>query len=295
MNIGFIGLGHMGLPMASNLCRKGFAVTAFDLNTDAVHTLVELGATAATSLKAMAEQMDVIITMLPQGDHVESVCLGDEGLFQHSKTGTLFIDSSSIAVDTSRHLATVAEQRGLHILDAPVSGGVNGATQGTLTFMVGGNTDTFERAKPILSAMGKHIFHTGDHGTGQAAKICNNMLLGISMVGTAEAFVLAEKLGLSAQTFYDVASVSSGQCWSMTQYCPVPGPVASSPANFDYQAGFTIAMLLKDLRLSQRAAEKVGASTPLGAHTTALYTLLNNLGLPQKDFSAIIQLLQGQL
>lgn len=295
MNIGFIGLGHMGYPMASNLCHKDFAITVYDLNADAVQSLVTLGAQAASSIPAMAQQMDVIITMLPQGDHVESVCLGENGVFRHAKAGTLIIDCSSIAVDTSRQLATLGEQQGLHVLDAPVSGGVHGATQGSLTFMVGGRSDVFERAKPILTAMGKNIFHTGDHGTGQAAKICNNMLLGISMIGTAEAFVLAEKLGLSAQTFFDVASVSSGQCWSMSQYCPVPGPVAKSPANFDYQAGFTTAMLLKDLRLSQRAAEKAGVSTPLGAHTTALYTLLHNLGLDQKDFSAIIKLLQGQL
>ena len=295
MNIGFIGLGHMGQPMASNLCQKGFSVTVFDLVPTAVAALVDLGATAAQDIPSLASKCDIIITMLPQGEHVEAVCLTDNGLFAHAKAGTLIIDCSSIAVDMTRELARLANLQGLLTLDAPVSGGVTGATNGTLTFMVGGPAENLERARPLFEAMGKHVLHAGATGNGQAAKICNNMLLGISMIGTAEAFVLANKLGLSNEAFFNIASVSSGQCWSMTSYCPVPGPVPTSPANRDYQAGFTTAMMLKDLRLSQAAAAKVSASTPLGAEATALYTLLNNNGLAQADFSAIIQLLQGTL
>lgn len=296
MKIGFIGLGHMGQPMAMNLLRhKGFELRVYDISNDAVATLTHLGATAVASAAELVPWSDVIITMLPQGEHVASLCLGDQGLFNHATAGTLFIDCSSIAIDTSRQLAQAATQRGLAILDAPVSGGVTGATNGTLTFMVGGQTDAFDRALPIFNAMGQHIFHAGPSGNGQAAKICNNMLLGISMIATSEAFVLAEKCGLDSNTFFNIASVSSGQCWSMTQYCPAPGLVPSSPANRDYQAGFSTAMMLKDLRLSQRAAEQMGVSTPLGAEATALYTLLNNLGLNQHDFSAIIKLLQGKL
>lgn len=293
--IGFIGLGHMGKPMASNLCQKGFAVIVFDLNANAVAELVALGAVAAADSHYLAQRCDIIITMLPQSEHVEAICGGEQGLFLHAKKGTFIIDCSSIAVDTTRRLAMQAQAQGLHYLDAPVSGGVTGATQGSLTFMVGGEKTDFDSVQPVLNAMGKNIFHAGLHGNGQAAKICNNMLLGISMIGTSEAFVLAEKLGLASETFFKIASVSSGQCWSMTSYCPLPGPVPTSPANHDYAAGFTTAMMLKDLRLSQAAAAQVGASTPLGAAATALYTLLNNSDLTQADFSAIIKLLQGNL
>ena len=293
--IGFIGLGHMGKPMASNLCQKGFAVTVYDLVPSAVAELVALGAKAAPDCHSLAQHCDIIITMLPQSEHVEAICLNELGLFAHAKVGTLLIDCSSIAVDTTRALAMQAHALGLHYLDAPVSGGVTGATNGALTFMVGGDANDFEIARPLFQAIGKNIFHAGMHGNGQAAKICNNMLLGISMIGTSEAFVLAEKLGLASDVFFQIASVSSGQCWSMTSYCPVPGPVPTSPANHDYAAGFSTAMMLKDLRLSQAAAAQVGASTPLGAAATALYTLLNNSGLNQADFSAIIQLLQGKL
>lgn len=294
MIIGFIGLGHMGQPMASNLCRHGFALKVYDVVPQAVQALSDLGAQGVSEVSQLAD-CDVIITMLPQGEQVLDICLGDPGLFNRAKAGTLFIDCSSIAVDTSRQLAQAAKEHGFRMLDAPVSGGVNGAEQGTLTFMVGGEEQAFAQAQPLFHAMGNHIFHAGASGNGQAAKICNNMLLGISMIGTAEAFNLAEKLGLDPQVFYNISSVSSGQCWSMTSYCPVPGPVASSPANRDYQAGFTAAMMLKDLRLSQQAAYQVGASTPLGAEATALYTLLTNLGLNQKDFSAIIKLFQGSI
>ncbi len=295
MKIGFIGLGHMGAPMATNLCQKGFDVTVFDLVPQAIETLVTVGATAALTITSIAQCCDVIITMLPQGEHVEAVCTGDNGLFAHAKPGTLFIDCSSIAVDMTRQLAKLAISKDCSHLDAPVSGGMIGAINGTLTFMVGGELSDFTRAMCLFEAMGIHIFHAGGHGNGQAAKICNNMLLGISMIGTSEAFVLANKLGLDNQTFFDIASNASGQCWSMTHYCPVPGPVPTSPANHAHQPGFTTAMMLKDLRLSQTAAAQVGVSTPLGASAMALYTLLNNHGLAQTDFSAIIKLLQGDL
>ncbi len=295
MKIGFIGLGHMGSPMATRLCQTGFDVTVFDLIPTAVATLVKVGATAAVDIASLAQHCAIIITMLPQGEHVEAVYLGENGLFAHAKVGTLFIDCSSIGVDTTRQLASLATRQGYSHLDAPVSGGMSGAINGTLTFMVGGKFNDFNQAASVFAAMGNHCVHAGDHGNGQAAKICNNMLLGISMIATSEAFVLANKLGLDKQVFFDIAANASGQCWSLTQYCPVPGPVPSSPANHDYQPGFSTAMMLKDLRLSQAAAAKVGASTPLGAQATALYTLLNNHGLNQADFSAIIKLLQGDL
>jgi 3-hydroxyisobutyrate dehydrogenase len=231
--------------------------------------------------------------MLPAGQHVRQVYLGDNGILKHAKAGTLLIDSSTIDVATARDVHAAAKSSGAEFLDAPVSGGVGGATAGTLTFMVGGDETAFGRAKPILEKMGKNIFHAGGAGTGQAAKICNNMLLAISMIGTCEAFVLAEKLGLSAETLFKISSTASGQCWSLTSYCPVPGPVPASPANRDYQPGFTASMMLKDLKLSQNAAQTSGASTPLGAQATALYSLFESAGAGGRDFSGIIQLLRG--
>lgn len=293
--IGFVGLGHMGFHMAHNLVKQHHNVTVFDLDRNAIAKLVALGATDARTMPEVAKNTDFIITMLPAGDHVKSVCLGKDGLFAHAKPGTLFIDSSSIDVDVSRSLAVEAHKAGMRMIDAPVSGGVSGAEAGTLTFMVGGETKDFQHAKPILESMGKNIIHAGKSGNGQAAKICNNMLLGISMIGVSEAFMLGKKLGLDPQVFFDISSKASGQCWSMTSYCPIPGPVPQSPANRDYQPGFTSMMMLKDLRLSQTAAQSVGASTPLGAEATALYTLFNNAGNAQLDFSAIIQMLEGKL
>ena len=294
MKIGFIGLGNMGGPMAANLAKAGHQVTAFDMSAAALDKAVAAGIGKATTAIAAASGAEIIVTMLPAGQHVRSVYLGNDGILAGASPGTLFIDSSTIDVATAREVHAAASERRLQFLDAPVSGGVGGAAAGTLTFMVGGDEAAFERAKPILEKMGKNIFHAGGAGNGQAAKICNNMLLAISMVGTCEAFVLAEKLGLSHETLFRISSTASGQCWSLTSYCPVPGPVPSSPANRDYQAGFTAAMMLKDLKLSQSAAQAAGAATPLAAQATALYTMFESAGAGSRDFSGIIQMLRGQ-
>lgn len=291
--IGFIGLGHMGAPMAHNLVKHGQQVIVFDLNQKAVATLVEAGAKSAVSLAELAAMADVIITMLPTGHDVKAVYSGTEGILQYVKKGTLLIDSSTIAVDDARTLHQLASAANIFMIDAPVSGGVAAATAATLTFMVGGSTQDFERAKPILSLMGKAVIHAGAIGNGQAAKLCNNMLLGISMIAVSETFALAEKLGLDAKKLFEISSQSSGQCWSMTSYCPFPGVLPQVPSSNGYQPGFTVAMMLKDLRISQMAAQSVGASTPLGAEAMALYTLFNNLGSGALDFSAIIKMIQG--
>lgn len=291
--IGFIGLGHMGSPMALNLLKHNYQVTVFDLSTEALALLVKSGARAVNSLREISQEADIIITMLPTGEHVQTVCLGEDGLFKHAKPGTLFIDSSSIAVDTAREINQQGTAAGMQVIDAPVSGGVAAAAAGTLTFMVGGTEENFTRAQPILEAMGKAVIHAGAAGNGQAAKICNNMVLGISMIAVSEAFMLGKKLGLDPQKFFEISSRASGQCWSMTSYCPVPGILPNVPSNRDYAPGFTSAMMLKDLRLSQATAQSVGAATPLGAEATALYTLFSNLGNAQLDFSAIIKLIAG--
>jgi 3-hydroxyisobutyrate dehydrogenase len=292
--IGFIGLGNMGLPMAHNLLRAGHAVNGFDIQSSPVERTVAAGGKAATSIADACSGADVIITMLPAGEHVRASYLGDAGVIAHAKAATLLIDSSTIDVTTARAVSEAADQKGLVMLDAPVSGGVGGAQAGTLTFMVGGTEEGFARAKPILESMGKTIVHAGGAGNGQAAKICNNMILGVSMIVVAEAFLLAEKLGLDAQKLFDISSKSSGQCWSMTSYCPVPGPVPSSPANRNYQAGFTAAMMLKDLRLAQEAARACGAVTPLGAGAAALYRQYAEDGKAAEDFSGIIRYLRGE-
>ncbi len=293
MRIAFIGLGNMGGPMAANLVKAGHSVAAFDMSKPAVDRIVAAGGESAASANAAATDAEAIVTMLPAGQHVREVYLCDQGLLKAAKPGTLIIDSSTIDVATARDVHAAAKSARIDFLDAPVSGGVGGATAGTLTFMVGGEDAAFQRAKPILEKMGKNIFHAGGAGNGQAAKICNNMLLAISMIGTCEAFVLAEKLGLDHETLFKISSTASGQCWSLTSYCPVPGPVPASPANRDYQAGFTAAMMLKDLKLAQSAAQAAGAATPLGAQATALYTLFESAGAGGRDFSGIIQLLRG--
>jgi 3-hydroxyisobutyrate dehydrogenase len=294
MKIGFIGLGNMGGPMAANLAKAGHQVTAFDMSAAALDKAAAAGIAKAATSNAAASGADIVVTMLPAGQHVRSVYLGDDGVLASAAAGTLFIDSSTIDVATAREVHAAASGRGVQFLDAPVSGGVGGAAAGTLTFMVGGDASAFERAKPVLEKMGKNIFHAGGAGNGQAAKICNNMLLAISMIGTCEAFVLAEKLGLSHETLFRISSTASGQCWSLTSYCPVPGPVPSSPANRDYQAGFTAAMMLKDLKLSQNAAQAAGAATPLGAQATELYMLFEQAGSGARDFSGIIEMLRGR-
>jgi len=293
--IAFIGLGNMGGPMARNLLKSGFDVTVFDLSGPAVAKAVEAGAGSAASVGEAVALADVVVSMLPAGPHVESVYLGEDGVLARAAKGALLIDSSTIDVGTARKVGAAASENGYMLVDAPVSGGVAAAEAGGLTFMVGGEAAAFERAKPILEAMGKNIFHAGASGNGQVAKICNNMLLGISMIGTCEAFNLADKLGLDAQTFFDIASTASGQCWSMTSYCPAPGPVASAPSNRDYQPGFAAGMMLKDLRLAQEAAQGARAATPLGAEATAIYTLMEAAGKDGLDFSGVYKLLAGSL
>lgn len=291
--IGFIGLGNMGLPMALNLLKAGHQVEGFDLNGAAVEKLRAAGGADAGYVKVAASRADVLITMLPAGREVREVYLGDDGVLVNANAGTLLIDSSTIDVESARAVALAAETKGLPMLDAPVSGGVAGAQGATLTFMVGGSEDAFLRGRSIIEAMGKTIVHTGASGSGQAAKVCNNMMLAISMIGVAEAFILAEKLGLDAQKLFDIVSKSSGQSWALTSYCPVPGLVPTSPANRDYQAGFTAAMMLKDLKLAQDAARSAGVATPLGAQAAALYGLYAAHGEGARDFSGIIRFLRG--
>ncbi len=293
--IGFVGLGNMGGPMADNLIKAGHKLRVFDLSRAAVGKLVEVGAEAASSASDAAMGAEAVITMLPAGQNVRSIYLGPEGLIASASPGCLLIDCSTIDVATAREVSAVAEEARLDMLDAPVSGGVGGAQAATLTFMAGGKESAFRRAEPILSSMGKTVVHAGGPGNGQAAKICNNMILGISMIAVSEAFTLGEKLGLSHQTLFDIASKSSGQCWSLTSYCPVPGPVPASPANRNYSPGFTAAMMLKDLNLAQEASRMTGANTPLGAEAAALYGLFTSQGAGGLDFSAIIGFLRGNL
>jgi len=283
----------MGLPMAQNLLKAGHAVTGFDLAKPMLAKLASAKGSAVDSVPAACRGAEVIITMLPAGAHVRAVYSGEDGVIANANERTLLIDCSTIDVATARAVAGAAAERGLDMLDAPVSGGVGGAQAGTLTFMVGGSDAAFARAQPILAAMGKTIVHAGGSGNGQAAKICNNMILGASMIAVSEGFLLAEKLGLDAQKLFEIASKSSAQCWSLTSYCPVPGPVPTSPANRGYQAGFTAAMMLKDLKLAQEAAQANGASTPLGAEAAALYGLYAAHGLGSEDFSGIIRFLRG--
>ncbi|MDI1287708.1 MAG: 3-hydroxyisobutyrate dehydrogenase [Reyranella sp.] len=290
--IAFIGLGNMGGPMAANLAKAQHHVTAFDLSDAAVAAAVEKGAHKAATAADAVKGAEIVVTMLPAGKHVREVY--EKDVLPNVSKGTLLIDCSTIDVDSARHVAALAAKAGLEMVDGPVSGGVGGATAGTLTFMVGGPDAAFAKAKPILEKMGKNIVHAGASGNGQAAKICNNMILGVSMIAVSEAFMLAKRLGLDAQKMFDVVSTSSGQCWSLVNYCPVPGPVPASPANRDYQAGFTAAMMLKDLMLAQQAANAAGASTPLGAEAAQLFNLFVNSGHAAKDFSGIVRMLDGK-
>jgi 3-hydroxyisobutyrate dehydrogenase len=292
--IGFIGLGNMGLPMARNLVRAGHEVRAFDVAAAAVERARAAGAVAAAAAGDVLSGASAVITMLPAGEQVRDVYLGAAGLIARAAPGTLLIDSSTIDVETARAVHAAAAAAGLEMVDAPVSGGVAGAEAATLTFMAGGSDAGFAAAEPILAGMGKAVIHAGGPGNGQAAKICNNLMLGVSMIGVCEAFVLAEKLGLAAQTLFDIASKSSGQCWSLTSYCPVPGPVPTSPANRDYRPGFTAAMMLKDLRLALEAATAARMPAPLCAAATQLYALFDAAGGGQTDFSGIIKAIRGE-
>jgi 3-hydroxyisobutyrate dehydrogenase len=287
--IAFIGLGNMGGPMAANLVKAGHKVLGFDLVQASLDQAKADGVAIAGNATGPVKDAEVVITMLPAGKHVVSVW---SEVIPHVAKGALMIDCSTIDVESARQAHALAAKASLLSVDAPVSGGVGGAKGATLTFMAGGDTKAFAAAKPVLEAMGKKIVHCGDAGAGQAAKICNNMILGISMIGVSEAFVLAEKLGLSHQALFDVASTSSGQCWSLTSYCPVPGPVPASPANNEYKPGFAAALMLKDLRLSQEAAKAAGAATPLGAHAESIYETFDKAGHGGTDFSGIIHQLR---
>jgi 3-hydroxyisobutyrate dehydrogenase len=285
--IGFIGLGNMGGPMAANLVKAGHRVRGYDLQPAMLEAATGTGVTPAASAADAVGEAEIVITMLPAGRHV--IALYQEALVGAVRPGTLLVDSSTIDMRSAQQAHKLAAQNGLAALDAPVSGGVGGAAAGTLTFMCGGDAASFARAKPILEAMGRKVLHCGAAGAGQAAKICNNMILGVSMIAVGEAFVLGERLGLTHQSLYDVVSTSSGQCWSVTSYCPVPGPVPTSPANNGYKPGFAAALMRKDLRLAKEAAEMVNADTVLGRLAEAMYASFEEAGHAGLDFSAIIQ------
>ena len=291
--IAFLGLGNMGRPMALNLAKAGHDVRGFDLSAGAMKASADAGLKVAASAAAAVEGADIVITMLPAGKHVLDAYSGSMNLLGVAKQGALFIDCSTIDIASARTASAAAEKAGMLSVDAPVSGGVGGAAGASLTFMVGGADASFALARPILELMGKKIVHCGGAGTGQAAKICNNMILGISMIGVGEAFVLAKKLGLSNEALFDVASTSSGSCWSLNTYCPVPGPVPTSPANRDYAPGFAVDLMLKDLRLSQEASRASGAATPMGAAAAQLFELFAAQGHGGLDFSAIVTFLNG--
>ncbi|MDJ0942842.1 MAG: 3-hydroxyisobutyrate dehydrogenase [Kiloniellales bacterium] len=292
--IGFIGLGNMGLPMAKNLLAAGHAVTGFDVAAASLEAAAAAGITTAGSAAEAARGAEVVVSMLPAGQHVRAVYTGDGGVIAAAEPGALVIDSSTIDVAAAREVNRAAEAAGLEMLDAPVSGGIAGAEAGTLTFMVGGSDQAFARAQPLLDVMGKNVIHAGGPGTGQAAKVCNNMILGISMIALSEAFTLAEALGLGHRKLFEISSKASGSCWAMLNHLPVPGIVETSAANRDYKPGFSAAMMHKDLKLSQAAADQAGVATPLGAEAAALYTLFVNSGNEDLDYSAIVKLIKGR-
>jgi 3-hydroxyisobutyrate dehydrogenase len=292
-DLGFIGLGNMGGPMAKNLVAAGYAVKGFDVVAQSVATARENGIEPAASAREAATDVPVVITMLPAGQHVREVLTGEDGIIAVADPGALLIDCSTIDVTTARAVHGAAEEAGLMMLDAPVSGGVAGADAGTLTFMVGGAPAAFDKGKPLFEVMGRTIVHAGGPGNGQVAKVCNNMILGISMIAVAEAFNLGQKLGLEPQKLFDISSNASGSCWAMLNHNPMPGLVETSAANRDYRPGFATGMMHKDLKLSQEAAAAAGVATPLGAEATALYTMFVNAGNAGLDYSAIIKLIRG--
>lgn len=286
MKIAFIGLGNMGGGMAANLVKAGHDVNAFDLAEAALAQAKDNGCAPFTDAKEAVQGVDAVVTMLPNGKIVDGVYSSD--VFGQAPAGAILLDCSTIDVATAAKVTEAATAAGYEMVDAPVSGGIAAANGGTLTFMVGGTDSAFKRAEPILQAMGKAVIHAGKAGAGQAAKICNNMLLGIHMIGTCEAFAMAQKLGLDPQTFYDISSVSSGQNWSMTSYCPVPGVGPQSPADNDYQGGFATALMLKDLRLAMEAAATAGVDAEMGKRAKEIYEAFDADGNGGRDFSAII-------
>lgn len=293
--VAFIGLGNMGSGMAANLVKAGHNVRAFDLNAAAVAALVEKGAMAASDLTHAITGADAVVSMLPAGPHVRGVYLDEGGVLSLARKDAVLIDCSTIDVDSARAVAEKAAEAGFAFVDAPVSGGVAAAEGGTLTFMVGGPEDAFIKAEPILSNMGKAVIRAGEAGAGQAAKICNNMLLGIHMIGTCEAMNLAIKLGLDPQNFFDIASKASGQNWSLTSYCPVPGPVPTAPSNRDYKPGFAAPMMLKDLNLAMQTSKTAGVNTPMGEKAQTIYDAFVEQGGEEMDFSGVIKWLAGEM
>ncbi|WP_269079169.1 3-hydroxyisobutyrate dehydrogenase [Phenylobacterium zucineum] len=289
--IAFIGLGNMGGGMAANQAKAGRTVAAFDLSAAALEKAAGAGCTPAGSVAEAVKDAEAVITMLPAGPHVRSVYA--EQVLPHAPKSALLIDCSTIDVESARAVAGQAKAQGFRFADAPVSGGTAAAEAGTLAFMVGCDEADFAEVERIIAPMSRATIRAGDHGAGQAAKICNNMVLGISMIGVCEALALAEKLGLDPVKFYEISSQSSGQCWSLTSYCPWPGPVPAAPSNRGYEGGFATAMMLKDLKLAQEAAARAGAAAPLGAAAEGLYALFDRLGGGGKDFSAILELLRG--
>jgi 3-hydroxyisobutyrate dehydrogenase len=289
--IAFIGLGHMGGGMAPNLAKAGHEVRAFDLVPEAVQHAAEGGCTPAASAAEAVRDADVVITMLPAARHVRAVFHDD--VAPNAKPGALLIDCSTIDVQSAREIGEEMKAKGFDFVDAPVSGGIAAAAAGTLALMVGGTDEQFERAKPFLEPMAKAVIHAGELGAGQAAKICNNMILGATMAATVEGFTLAKKLGLDLQTFFDISSKASGQSWSMTSYCPVPGVGPETPADHDYEGGFAAALMLKDLKLAEEAAQQVGAYTPMGTKAEELYQRFVDAGTGNKDFSGLIKMIEA--
>lgn len=293
MRIAFIGLGNMGGGMAANQVKAGHAVAAFDLSAPALDRAQAAGCLPAASVAEAVKSADAVVTMLPAGGHVRAVYA--EHILPHAPKTAMLIDCSTIDVESARAVGLQARELGFRFADAPVSGGTSAADAGTLAFMVGCDEADFPAIEAVIQPMARAVIRAGDHGAGQAAKICNNMVLGISMLGVCEAFALAEKLGLDSERFFEIANQSSGQCWSLSTYCPWPGPVATAPSNRGYEGGFATAMMLKDLKLAQQAAATAGAAAPMGAQAEGLYALFDRLGYGTKDFSGIVQMLRGRL
>ncbi len=291
--IAFIGLGNMGAGMAARQAAAGHEVRAFDLSGLAVERAVQAGCMAAASAGEAVAGAEMVITMLPAGGHVRQIIT--EAVLPNVPKSALLIDCSTIDVDSARAVAAEAKAAGVTFADAPVSGGIAAAEAGTLTFMVGCEEARFPDVEAALKPMAKAVVHAGEAGAGQAAKICNNMVLGVSMLGVCEAFALAERLGLKADKFFDIASQSSGQCWSISSYCPWPGVGPASPSDRGYEGGFLTKLMLKDLKLAQAAAAAAGATTPMGAQAEALYAMFDRLGYGDKDFSGVLQLMRGHL
>lgn len=286
--IAWIGLGHMGAPMALHLVKAGHTVKGFDVVPALSAALVKDGLHAVNSIAEAVHEADFVFTMVQTSDQVKDLCLKPDGIFAHAKPTMIYIDSSSIDIAMTRLLHEEAKSRGIAMLDAPVSGGVAGAAAGTLTVMVGGESVLYEAVKPLFQLFGKNVVHAGGSGHGQAAKICNNLILAVSMIGVCEGFILAEKLGLDPQTFFNISSVSSGQCWSMTSYCPAPGVLPNVPASHDYEPGFMAKMMLKDLTLAEKAADLALVTTPMAHQALSLYQQYTAAGFGEKDFSGII-------